>query len=93
MVPVGRKAQLLVLAARRAQRGAQAASRSPALAETGFLVDAVTLETPRSSGPRLGWRAGFSGDLAWMIDLFSQLQGRAGAKAGALIQRRAACVD
>ena len=92
-VPLGRKTQLVLLAARRAHQGSPGSSCGPALAETRFLVEAFTHEAARTNAPRLGRRAGIGGDLAWLIDLFSALQWRAGAKVGPLIQRPTACVD
>ncbi|HVY34493.1 MAG TPA: phytoene/squalene synthase family protein [Caulobacteraceae bacterium] len=78
-VPIGRKAQLLVRAAQRAHGGVRGASFGPPLAETRFLVEAVALEAPSTTVSYRGRRASVGADMAWMIELFSTLHGRARA--------------
>lgn len=63
-------------------RAVQIPSASPAgppLAETRFLVEAVTHEPPRPGVVQTKRRAGLRADMEWTIDLFSALEGRARA--------------
>jgi phytoene synthase len=76
-VPVGRKAQLLALAAKRALQGARAAPSGPPLAETRFLVDAVASQAQSPNAAQAGWRVSVKADVEWTIDLLAALEGRA----------------
>ncbi len=79
-VSVGRKAWLLTRAVAGAMRSAKPSAAGPSLAETRFLVEAVSLATPWPRGSRTVGRRRFSDDLAWTIDLFAVLESRGRAR-------------
>jgi phytoene synthase len=78
-VSTSRKIGLLVGAIGRTLQAPAVSPAGPPLAETRFLVEAVTRARPALGFGRQGRRSGLKADVAWTLDLFTALEGRARA--------------